>query len=94
MKLSLCMPWRHICENGGIASVILNLGTLPTLCVGERASETHLTGVWLWPKVSFDVNWMRICILLYLCTTSCSLAKYKAQEIMGGGGDSVVKFRY
>jgi hypothetical protein len=50
------MPYRHVCESGDIASVILKLGTLATLCVGEGVPETHSTQGWLWPKTSFDIN--------------------------------------
>jgi len=56
-SVPLPLPWG---ENGGVTSVILILGTLPTLCVGERASETHSTWGWSWPKASFDVNWTKI----------------------------------
>jgi hypothetical protein len=50
MNLFLSFPWRHTCENVGIASVILNLGTLATLPAGERASETHSARGWLHQK--------------------------------------------
>jgi len=51
MKFSLCIPWRHVCESRGTASVsCLNLGTLPTLCVREEDSQTLSTQGWLCQK--------------------------------------------
>jgi len=40
--LSLCMPWRHVCESGGVASLSLNLGTLPVLFVGGKEPLRHI----------------------------------------------------
>ena len=58
MKLSLCRPWRHIRESGGLVSVVLNLGTLPILCVRERAYETHSARGWLRQKsVLMSTEW-------------------------------------
>jgi len=30
------MPWSHVCENGGTASVILNLDTANFMCWGKE----------------------------------------------------------
>ena len=42
MKLSLCMPWSHVCASWGTTSVILNMGTLPALCMGEKEPLGHI----------------------------------------------------
>jgi hypothetical protein len=37
LKLSLWVTQRYVCDSAGIASVILKLGTLPTLCVRGKS---------------------------------------------------------
>jgi len=90
MKLSLCMPWN---ESGGVASVTLNLATLPTVCGGrslwDSQHEAGCARCQFWCQLNKHTHlkvMLHYVILLQDILLTC--------QVQSKGNHGVVKFSY